>query len=125
MLHRQGNKDMGIIKEYIEKQREILKDEEIVNLRCNLKSWRDKFYAHTDMDFLNDEELLREQHKINIKDFQKLIDFAKHTSQRLYSLINSESIGCDLKFQCDKEFELLMKILEDHKRIYENIYDDI
>lgn len=112
------NQDLKVIREYIEKQRKILEDEEMVNLRGNLKSWRDKFYVHTDTNFLNNEELLREYHNINTKEFEELINFAKRTSQHLYALIGKKFRGSSIKFICEKEFEGLIWLLEDHKRIY-------
>lgn len=117
--------DIEVIRKYVDTQKKILESEKITNLRENLVTWRNKFYAHTDMDFLNNEELLREQHKINIKDFQELISFAKRTSQYLYFLLNKVSIGSDIKYKCEVEFELLIRVLEDHKRIYESIVDQI
>ena len=117
--------NLEMIKKYVKEKNEELAGEKIEILKKNLKVWRDKFYAHTDIEFLNDEGFLREKHKISIQEFYELINFAKCTAQHIYLLINNKYIGCDLKFKCEKELDLLIKVLEDHKRIYNNLYKEI
>lgn len=114
-----------VIDKYIQKQQGTLEEREIKGLKYNLKKWRDKFYAHTDWEFLNNEINLRREYKIDIEEFSKLINFAKNTSSYLYRLINNESMGSSLKFKCEREFDLLIKMLEEHKQTYNNLYDEI
>lgn len=47
------------IKKFAREQEKTLNEDEFKKLINNLKTWRDKFYAHRDKIFLNDEDALR------------------------------------------------------------------
>ena len=100
------------IKIYCRDKRRELNNSEYSELLYNLRKWRIKYYAHTDIEFLNNEINLRNSYKINLEEFKKLINFAKRTSEHLYFLINDVSIINSVTIKCEKGFDLLIKIIE-------------
>ena len=48
------------IKQFVKEQEKVLNSDEFKTLINNLKTWRDKYYAHRDKIFLNDEERINE-----------------------------------------------------------------
>lgn len=105
------------IKDFAKKQEGELEEEELKKLRKNLKSWRDKFYAHMDKDFLNDEIALHQAYPINVQEFETLLNFIKYTIERFFVLINGSSPLDHVTLKCEKEMDLLVKRLEiDYQR---------
>lgn len=109
------------IKKFAKEQEEVLKNDEFATLKNNLKAWRDKFHAHSDKDFFNNEEALREKYPISIKDFEQLLNFARNTAKHIYVLINGADILNSPKTKCEKELNLLFDILGQHKQMHDEL----
>lgn len=112
------------IKKFAKKQKKELECENIKRLINNLKTWRDKYYAHIDKEYLNAEDVLRREYGISVEEFEQLLNFASYTVKHLYRLINESSIGSP-KMRCEKEFDLLVKILEQHRQMYNEATENL
>lgn len=105
------------IKKFAKKQKKELECENIKRLINNLKTWRDKYYAHIDKEYLNAEDVLRREYRINAEEFEQLLKFASDTVKHLYRLINEASLTSP-KIRCEKEFDLLVEVLKQHRQMY-------